>query len=183
MSEPIILTGGGLQVRFQFVGDRFVHTIAAFDDERLTPLAASIEGAPEEEWPASPAIQEVNTQHPGENPLAMLMGQTVQGYWSVTIELNPATGRAEFDVACRVKSAPTLGSSYRTVVTPQPTAEGTRLEVGDVVVEVTSLGTDAAADSGPELVCDDEGFSVICHDSPVKFPQTLRWRYAIIRVK
>lgn len=187
MPDPVILSGGGLQVRFQFVGDRFVHSIAAVNqegngEEQLVPLAASLEGTPEEEWPASPAIQEIN-QLPGENQTAMLMGQTVQGYWSVAVELDAAANQAVFDVACRVKSSPTLSSGYRTVVAPSESAGGpVQLAVGSVVVEIELQATGDVSAQDQQLAVNSDGFRLVPGVLPSEYPDTVRWRYAVRRL-
>jgi len=188
MPDPVLLSGGGLQIRFQFVDDRFAHKIAAVDGERIVPLAASCEGTPQEEWPASPALQEINTQSPGERPMAMLMGQTVQGYWSVTVELDPQTGQAVFDVACRVKSAPRLTSGYRTVVAPTTRPTGSlELSLGEISVEIETLPTPVVAGlpdlEAAELTVDGEGWRISPRNLPHEYPETVRWRYAVRRLK
>ena len=188
MNEPILLTGGGLQIRFQLVGDRIAHTIAAIDGDRIVPLAASHEGTPDEEWPPSPAIQEIN-QLPGENQIAMLMGQTTQGYWSVTVELDAEAGWVVFDVACRVKSlrpseVPTLSSGYRTMVAPtKASGQQIQLALGDAVVDIETLSIEETTGKDVDLMVDGEGFCLCPRELPTEVPQTLRWRYAVCRVK
>ncbi len=203
MSEPVVLSGSGLQIRFEFVGDRFVHSIAAVnqqDDEQVVPLATSEEGTDEQDWPASPAFQELHLQEVDTRPLAMLVGATTSGHFSLAVDFDPATGRAVFDAACRVKKSPAetprLGSTYRTMVAPQrvvpgpvdgfsPGSEAARLQLGDVSLRVQMEPVEAARDEGEaqdSMVLTEAGLTIAPAISSVDYPYTFRWRYVVERL-
>lgn len=122
MNEPVRLSGGGLWVEFVWRGDRWGHRIGVTDSDRgqsppqqLAAILETLEGTPEQDWPPSPVLQELHLEPRGNGQqLALLVGMAGTSHWSLSMELDPAAGRAVFDVACRVKRAPgELGSTYR----------------------------------------------------------------------
>lgn len=109
------LSGGGWCVRFEHRGDRYAHEILFGADGRQQVVYASIEGTPEDDWPASPPFQSLHFEHrPDGTQLALLVGMAGKSHWSASIELNASDRSLVFDVACRVRgSAGPLGSHYR----------------------------------------------------------------------
>lgn len=118
-----------LQLRFEFVGDRFRHALyacpAAANDglivEPAAPhalLCSSVEGTATDDWPSSPAFQEVSLEPIGGQLVALATGKAGCSYWSASvaaIEGNPeqASPGFEFDVAVRTQQpAQFLGSTY-----------------------------------------------------------------------
>ncbi|MBI3465753.1 MAG: hypothetical protein HY000_22275 [Planctomycetes bacterium] len=138
MSGETIIEGGGLRVVFARAGDRFSHTIgyvarSASDfrlptsdfrsptsDLHFVPLLESIEGTPDDAWPASPPLQSLHCEdRPDGKQLALLVGMAGRSHWSLSLELDPALGTVTCDVACRLHDEPgALTSTYRIVQTP-----------------------------------------------------------------
>jgi hypothetical protein len=122
--EAISSYGTGLRVDFVARGDRYGHVISLIDaDDGVQPLVESIEGLPDDAWPASPALQNlsVETLHNGRR-VALLVGMAGGSHWSASIEAVPNNAELIFDLACRHTRTPTwLGSRYRSLsdVTPK----------------------------------------------------------------
>src|SRR5262249_54234182 len=102
-------------VTFARQGDRFGHTIALVDSGGEQPLLESIEGSPDDLWPASPALQELHVENRGSvGPVALLVGMAGRSQWSASIPIDLAMNRVVFDLACRVRDVPQhVGCSYR----------------------------------------------------------------------
>lgn len=110
--------GNGLRVEFFREADRYAHRVLAVSAHRQSvELLRSIEGAPDEEWPQSPALQALNVdQVVHDGGPAALIGMSGRSHWSLSVERRPETGGAAlwFDAACRLRSAPRdCRSSYR----------------------------------------------------------------------
>lgn len=177
MSGEPAIEGGGLKVVFRRLADRYAHRVEWIAPEGAISLLESIEGAADEDWPASPPLQELHfEQRIGGKQLALLVGRAGASHWSLSIELDPATSKIAFDVACRLRSAPAwLGSSYR------------RLDLVDERVSV--LARSGEWQLWPE---GDEGriCQLCCHPSELElapgrpsgpWPQTVRWKYTLAR--
>ncbi|MBX3414615.1 MAG: hypothetical protein KF708_18150 [Pirellulales bacterium] len=116
MNGETVLTAGRWQVAFMRRGDRFGHEI-----RWLAPPAAprvllvSREGAAEEDWPASPPLQELHLEQRGDDlSVALLVGMAGTSHWSLVVEAHAREERLVFDAACRLRAAPAhLGSHYR----------------------------------------------------------------------
>ena len=78
-------------------------------------ILESVEGTPNQNWPPSPPLQELHLEsRPDGKQLALLVGMAGNSHWSMSVEFDPAAGKALFDVACRVKREPgKLASTYR----------------------------------------------------------------------
>jgi hypothetical protein len=111
MNDSAILVCGPLSIEFVDAGDRIGRRIwLGSVGERL--LAESIEGGPDEAWPASPPLQDLHFESRDGQKIALLVGQAGKSHWSASIE--PCQRGAIVDVACRLKGA--VGhvlSSYR----------------------------------------------------------------------
>jgi hypothetical protein len=122
-------------------------------------LLESIEGIPDESWPASPALQEGRIESATGRDVAMLVGMAGKSHWSVSIEADALQQSLLFDVACRLKVAGgQLASTYLVTenshVTMLP-VENCRLqrEADRVIFEPAFL--------------------------PSELPATVRWRYRV----
>lgn len=121
----VYLSAGALTVRYSKLGDRLSHTIGIQDGDSYLPLLESIEGSPEEPWPASPPMQQMVAESftPGASPVLLGVGLSGNGHWSAAIEtLNSRI--LKFDIACKItKSSHSMGSEYRVA---SPTELGPR---------------------------------------------------------
>lgn len=109
------LTVGRLTVRFTRQGDRWGHTVFVDD----APALVSVEGAPDEAWPASPPLQEIHEQDLPDGRKAIFgVGMAGRSHWSLSVTTE---GDALlFEAACRAfgEQGP-LGSVYERLL-PEP---------------------------------------------------------------
>jgi len=174
MIPPPSLEGDGVRVVFTRRGDRYAHSVFRVStSEEGTPsglLLDSIEGTPDDAWPASPALKELHFEDRADGRL--LVGMAGKSHWSLSVELDVARGDLVFDVACRLRGMPArLGSRYRlsagtdqipVAIEPIPIAimpiDG---EVARLVTSVDGqLHIEPPAVAGP-------------------WPRTVRWRYVV----
>src|SRR6185295_18531562 len=101
------LEAGRLRVTFKRQGDRYGHLVELVTGGQATPLLKSIEGTPDEDWPASPALKELHFENrPDGKQVALLVGMAGRSHWSLSVELDPIAEQVEFDVACRLRDEP-----------------------------------------------------------------------------
>jgi hypothetical protein len=154
--EGARLRAGRLAVVFRRRGDRIGHRIVFVGDTVEQLLLESVEGTPDEPWPASPALQEGRIETTGGRNAAMLVGMAGKSHWSVSIEADAQRESLLFDVACRIKlGGGQLASAYLRVdmngVSLSPVENCRLRQLADrLVLE-------------PELVADE-------------LPATVRWR-------
>ena len=174
MTSPLSLTvpcasGDRLQLEFVFREGRYRQTISLTGPTGiLLDQWEDTSESPDEDWPASPPIQQLSLESIQDRPTLLGVGQAGKSHWSISVEmLEGDTGEAlRFDVACRVRSLPTwLGTTYRRTdaVASQPAKLGLANESTEV---------NAAPDS---LTC----VCTIKPESVTKYPATFRWSYRI----
>lgn len=165
--------GTGLRITFVWRQDRFAQEVSlcqAGSEGSEQPLARSREGLPHEDWPDSPAFQQLLVEPRGEGRyVALLVGMSGTSHWSASVE--PVVGKAafEFDVACRLRTAPpSLRCVYEELAAAPDAAPATpshhlrfTSETPTTVVRDVSKWTIRAA----------------LHD--LRLPCTIRWRYRI----
>jgi hypothetical protein len=143
------IDAGGLSVVFDWQGDRFAHRVLL--NERLA--LSSVEGQPEEAWPASPPAQSLMIdQNAAGLPRAMLVGMAGAGHWSASIEA-VADGGILFDLACRLRGpAARRASTYALAsgweATPDEVRPGVWAVSGDagrMEIELTGCRGEAGA--------------------------------------
>lgn len=112
------IVSGDLRVEFFRSADRVAHRVLF----RGVPIAESIEGTPDEDWPASPPFQEVHFERvqlktrrePGD--IGFLVGMAGRSHWSASVEPRGPASIA-WEVACRLHGPPEwLGVRYRLLV-------------------------------------------------------------------
>ena len=190
MPQPFVLTGGGLRIAFERVGDRYEHAICWLAQASPTaetppaiPLLASLAGSADDNWPASPPFTGVHLERRPTGQVAFLVGLAGDSHWSASVELDVAGRLLRFDVACRAGSRPRwLGSTYRLSQTidgktaialptgafrPSATLPAT-LEVDPTAGPARLLQTDAATIVIEPVISPD-----------MVFPGTVRWRYVL----
>jgi hypothetical protein len=117
------------QIAFDHLGDRFGHAViiagnaapiasaAAGPSADSRPLEGfqlvSVEGTPEESWPASPALQQQLSGEGHFAEAALLLGMAGSSHWSLAAQVDQ-DGNVVIEVACRLKQKPVwLGSTYQ----------------------------------------------------------------------
>jgi hypothetical protein len=111
-----LLETAGLRVRFCWRGDRYAHEIWLPHGADWICALSSVEGSPQDDWPASPPLQslEVDQREDGRT-VALLVGMAGNSHWSASAQIDPELPGVRFDVACRVRDgqAGPLGSAYQ----------------------------------------------------------------------
>jgi hypothetical protein len=113
--QPLTLSAGGLEVAFEWAGDRWRHRVT--HGGRL--VAESVEGpGPDGDprWPASPAFQEVSAAEAAGRRVVLAVGAAGRSHYSASFAADPAAADTVLvDVACRFQEPPIrLGTTYRT---------------------------------------------------------------------
>lgn len=103
-------------------------------------MAESVEGGPEERWPASPPLVDLSTATIAGRAAVMALGIAGRSHFSASIAAHPTRPDTFlFELACRLhEPAPWLGSTYATTVAP--------------AAPVRIPSADAAGDSLPRTV-------------------------------
>lgn len=183
MSDEQAIEGGGLRVVFRRLADRFAHRVEWMACGGVISLVESIEGTADEDWPASPPLQELHFQRRAEgNQLALLVGRAGASHWSMSIELDPAAAQISFDVACRVRAAPgRLGSRYRRLdIACDQASAGQRNPLSMAELSGNWRLRPEGVERPSCLLC--------CHRNELElepsglqscWPQTVRWQYAL----
>lgn len=166
------LEAGSLRVQFTWQADRWGHAIGFVDEGHFRAALQSIEGATEDVWPCSPPFQELQIEPRGTGNVALLVGQTPQCHWSLSIEADTSASTLRFDVACRVPSQELLGtlsSTYQSLA-GKPVVQAN--------VWVWSNRMALQAERGSSLWPATDG-GVVIEADPVSFdfPATFRWQY------
>jgi hypothetical protein len=170
-SHDHILEAAGLRVRFFRHADRYAHEIWLCDNGRWRPALASIEGTPEEDWPASPPFQSLDVEQREGRPLALLVGMAGASHWSASVQIDPLEPCLHFDVAARVRGLRTgpLGSAYRAAP-----------DWSDADPDGCPLAIELSSGPAPALV-EREGpvvrIAVAASTDPA--PRTIRWAYRL----
>lgn len=178
-----------LGVDFRQQGDRIAHRVIVVDADGEHAVLESLEGAGDQPWPPSPALQALNRDQllaagAGANVAAALVGMSGRSHWSLGIEPETRDGRPAllFDAACRVKqsAAATVGSTYRVLVdAQQPDSATLRLSTPAGVLQLTALPAMAGA-AMPALELNGAACLIASPAADdVTPPVTLRWRYRV----
>lgn len=92
---------GGLSVVFAWQTDRYAHVITATGERRLI----SVEGTPQDDWPASAAISQLSTETIDGRPTVLGVGCSGTTHFSVSVQLDEAADGGpviRFDWAARL---------------------------------------------------------------------------------
>lgn len=192
MSAPAVIATGGLTLVRQVIGPAGGpgglggHRIELRDGERMLIAFESIEGvadladqadAANENWPASPPVQEWHDEPRGGATVLMSVGRAGRSHWSLSCEVTPA-GEAKFDVAARVNEAPLrLGSRYKIL-------PGKPLQVSAAGMQLPG-GWELRIEPGVTRLRYDSALGILSLEpAPTltgAWPQTVRWGYAFTR--
>lgn len=181
MPDPLVLSincrdDRVLRVVFNFVSGRFRQTVQiqsscgdlleSWEDETVSV---------DEDWPASPPIQQLSLESINDRPTLLGVGQAGKSHWSISVETmdrKNADAAIRFDLACRTQAIPVwLGSTYR-----RATSQGN---------DRSALSLQADPSFPGQTI---QGMSIICPTEPAGQPrsgrtsskQTFRWCYLIV---
>ncbi|HET6884549.1 MAG TPA: hypothetical protein VFI31_30625, partial [Pirellulales bacterium] len=122
MSESIRLAAGELCIDFVRETDRYRHEVLVFAGKEPLRLLGSVEGTADDDWPASPPLQDLHVEHRGANSrVALLIGRAGRSHWSLSVEADASRGMLLFDAACRTPATDDcLRSSYQLLANSAP---------------------------------------------------------------
>ena len=183
--RDVYLEGGGLLLEFVHAGDRFEHHLIATGGARSIEMLCSLEGTPQEAWPASPPLQQIHPQATATGePLALGVGMAGRSHWSLSARLDEQQGFVEFDVACRAsESPPRLASSYRLCdgVRAEAHQRGVQLSRDGLVWQIEPSGEAGRPAAQIELL--DQHITIHPTGNEASYPATVCWRYVVRRVE
>lgn len=174
MSSPFVLSvdddnGCTLSTSFQFAGGRFRHSIEWMrSDGEIVDRWQDEVNSQDEDWPASPPIQQLSLESIHGSPTLLGVGQAGKSHWSISVEAMRIDTKPslKFDVACRCRELPNwLGSSYQR-----------SLRMVDQVPAIQMIDVSCATNLvQPALIvtCKIEAWAI------KKYPATFRWTYLI----
>lgn len=181
-NEPV-LSAGRLQVRFAFREDRFAHEIWVADGDDWRPVLLSVEGTPEQSWPASAPLQTLHVETRSEGPLALLVGMAGKCHWSASVELNSARQRVCFELAARVRppGSPWLGSTYELAEGYRALApHGNYVELASHKPERPAISIQAAEPDTLVELSSDGGVLIAAREILVAdAAATIRWSFRV----
>lgn len=168
-----------LWVEFARLGDRFVHTVYGAVGKRMETVVVSVEGTDLENWPASPALQQLSIEHREQGEVALLVGMAGRSHWSLSVEAERGRGTLLFDAACLARERPEqCGSCYRTesMESWKETQHGLRWSGENGCCELTLVAIAGSQPARCQRI--DGGFKIVATPPPV-LPATVRWRYRL----
>jgi hypothetical protein len=170
-TNVVLMVSENLRLVFDRRGDRWGHRIELLREGRLVATLSSIEGAATDDWPPSPAFQNVDVQAiAGNGKTALLVGKAGSSHWSAAIEADPAAGALDFDIACRFGDEPRLlGSIYAIVC-----------EASNSISCLPRINLPEIAD-GCRRTVDAAGdrLTIRILPPPGPLPRTVRWQYIV----
>lgn len=170
--------GCGLRVTFIRRDDRVAHVVTLLDATGEHTLLESLEGAPEDPWPASPAFQQLSIEGEGTRRVALLVGMAGRSHWSMSVEATESPIGLVFDAACRLNELPQqLGSSYLNQVFLSGQAASAS---GNIGAHHLTLTLDSSLPTQTQSVAiTSDRLTVQSHDSGAATPYTARWKYRL----
>jgi hypothetical protein len=180
--------GERLQVRFDWIGDRYEHSVLAHCGDGSVVALRSAEGTSLESWPASPPLQQLSfLDLPDSRRVALLVGMAGQSHWSLSVTSGP--DELVFEAACRVNKRPErLCSEYREMAARlRQDANSARFGLfeGKCELSVSLLHPNGSS----RIITSGDRTAVVCRDAPPGVqtttgptsdrPATMRWDYRI----
>lgn len=170
MNSVVLEAGSSLRIVFDHRGDRWGHRIELLDNRSTIAAFESVEGSAIDNWPPSPAFQNLDVEtRTGERQIALLVGKAGGSHWSAAVEADAAAEVVAFDIACRFDTEPELlGSRYSV-------SGGSAIWPSCVKIP--------AIDDGVQRVLEiDESqrtMSIRVNDQKALLPRTVRWKYML----
>jgi hypothetical protein len=183
-----------LEIEFQFVGDRWQHSIALRYGNGWLPVLISEEGQPADAALPSPAFQDLRVEQLAEEVFEFqLMGQSGKGVYSAAVRFDAAERTHDFDLCARGPIADSLlctVSTYRlagperlTVTSNADSAvltsgEGRLIRVAPVLIAGNPAGECRVTGDASERRLSVGCFGVRASNSNEK-TASIRWRYRL----
>lgn len=105
---------GSLQIRFEWRQDRYAHAVRWHSESGEVFEARSVEGSSDQDWPASPALQQLSTETIEGVPTILGVGCAGSSHFSVSVQVLEQGGseasdaglpRVRFDWAVRMSAS------------------------------------------------------------------------------
>jgi len=174
VSSPLLLSvvggdGTTIATSFQFVAGRFRHSISLnHPDGGIVDRWDDEAQSDNDDWPASPPIQQLSLESIHGAPTLLGVGQAGKSHWSISVESSTLDSKPalKFDLACRCRAQPFwLGSTYERSHIMGDKAPILRM------INVASL---------KPIVSETLAISCVCDPAAItKYPGTFRWSYLI----
>lgn len=78
---------GSLQIRFEWQQDRYAHVVRWQSESGEVVEARSVEGSSDQDWPASPALQQLSTETIEGVPTILGVGCAGSSHFSVSVQV------------------------------------------------------------------------------------------------
>lgn len=105
---------GSLQIRFEWQQDRYAHVVRWQSESGEVVEARSVEGSSDQDWPASPALQQLSTETIEGVPTILGVGCAGSSHFSVSVQVlekgngddsESGSPRVRFDWAVRMTAS------------------------------------------------------------------------------
>ena len=107
-ADAYSLRDADIELSFRHVGDRWHHCISVRHHGGWFPLLTSEEGAPTDDVPPSPPLQDLRIEQPADGIFEFqLLGQSGKGVYSAAVRFDDAVRTIDFDLCARGRSQET----------------------------------------------------------------------------
>ena len=185
VSSLTTLSHAGYRLRVDFIWrvDRYAQQVVLVDEtvsgKRDLPIMTSVEGNSDQNWPASPPLQDLNFHEPPTGQRAALaVGMAGKSHWSLAWESTVDPVGLVCDVACRIKESPGILASTWEL------ADGVSMgPTGQLRIRAVEIGLRVDTESDAKSVTNSEHVDgQLCltpQSLETALPRTVRWRYRI----
>ena len=196
-ADAFSLRDGDFELSFRHVGDRWQHCVSVRQHGGWLPLLTSEEGAPTDDLPPSPSLQDLRFEQPDDGVFEFqLLGQSGKGVYSAAVCFDGGDRTIDFDLCARGRSKTPLCIASRYVLAGNDLLSHVRQEPAALVLlpcgnRSVEMAAVPIADSPPSECrlttvenvrrIDAGCFGSMGSDLPGK-GFSVRWRYRLILV-
>lgn len=194
----VLPDGTTLSIEFERTADRFRHVLSIVEPENpehSCSILRSVEGNAQQQWPASPPLQELLIETRPTGPVALLLGMAGTSHWSISVERSIEQTGFQFDCACRiVDPADFLGCCYNLLTYNKK--ESANVEASEflrsgyglsatvtphysISISQADIQKNSAVDA-IQFSGDDGLWRIACQATETELPATIRWAYSIV---
>jgi len=183
-ADPLIIEAAGLRAVFTRHADRWHHHVEIQADSKWPVVLRSVEGAPEEDFPPSPAIQELHPHVDADTGLVVLgVGMSGGNHWSLVCKTNASqqdgTHQLAFSFACRSRHPPArIGNTYAVLHQTLFALHEDTMQLVSCPGSIAVATTDVAGitEVNQQLRLDQFPAQIAANDAK---PKTWQWSYTI----
>src|SRR5436190_24097451 len=107
-ADAYSLRDADVELSFRHVGDRWQHCVSVRRDGKWLPLLTSDEGAPTDNIPPSPPLQDLRCEQIDDCIFEFqMLGQSGKGVYSSAVRFDASTHTIDFDLCARGRSRET----------------------------------------------------------------------------